>query len=413
MIVDAVYRTENLPSRFVGCPLNEALGGIIDPKERLLALARDPKIDLAESKRNAAFVRSYDIDSLSGLYVPPMLAMALLIAVDQAIREGYFARHPFSAETQALLYQAGDLLGAQGADLDTLPAMIFLAGLSGMGKTRLIRMILYCYPQTIRHKSYKGRVFNQTQVVWLSVEVPSTGSIKTLLLRLFAALDAALGQSRSALAYEAQHSDSTVETMLSAFADAAASHYLGLLHIDDLQRVLDSGAGVKAIVRFVIQLASTMKFPVVYTSTNEMEDVFEQLKNFESARRALKDGSFVLERPESADDPFFKIMFGQLMRYQWTDVPLAPSDALRKRLYVLSAGITAILLFLHKAAQKHALSINAQGLLLEHYYHVYRHRLRPIRKSLHALRRRTETDMVALDRFLERLSKEFPMPAEI
>ncbi|MCW5667829.1 MAG: ATP-binding protein [Piscinibacter sp.] len=406
MIIDAAYATTHLPRRFAGNPLIEALGGLIDPQVRLKALVRLPKIDLAESKCNAYFVRSFDIDCLSGLYLPPQVALALLTAIDHALHEGYFVRNPFSAETQRRLYEAGDLIAAQGGDFDTLPTMIFLTGLSGLGKTRLVRMILYSYAQTIRHRSYQGRDFSETQVVWLSVEVPATGSVKTLILQLFAALDRALGQHRSPESYAAEHADSSVETLISAFAHAAGSHHLGILHIDDLQRVLDSGAGVKAIVRFVIQLASIVKFPVIYSCTEDMEGVLKELKNFESARRAIKDGAFVLHKPASADDPFFKLLFSEVMRYQWTDVPIAPSDKLRRTLYILCAGVTAVFLFLHRAAQRHALSTGAKQLLLAHYYYVYRHRLRTIRKSLHAIRRDAETDMAALDRFLQSLPQD-------
>ena len=412
MIVDANYRADTLPERFVGNPLIEALPEIIEPKALLKLLALKPRHDLAASKRRPAHVRIYDVACLKELYVPPPITMDFCIVIDQMLRNSYSVRNPFSRDTQEWLHSPEALMRAQGAFNDTLEGMVFVIGGSGMGKTRLVVICLSRYPQCIRHMSYMGKEFNQMQVVWIRAEVPSTGSLKTLMHRLFSSLDEALGQPGTPESYIEEHIDSSVDTMILNFAMAAKNHFLGLIHIDDLQRCIDVHSG-KAMIKFIIQLASALKCPVVFSATDEVSELFEELKRsekdkgvgemkkFESARRAIKEGSFHLPRAKSADDPFFTFLFDEAMRWQWTDEPIAPSSSLKKLLFSMSVGITALFLFLHGQAQIRALLLGAKQMKAAHYIYVYRDRLRPLRRLLQSIRTGQPYDGGLIEEFLK------------
>lgn len=250
------------------------------------------------------------------------------------------------------------------------------------------------------------------QVVWIRAEVPSTGSLKTLMHRLFSSLDEALGQPGKPESYIEEHKDSSVDTMILTFAAAAKNHFLGLIHIDDLQRCIDVHSG-KAMIKFIIQLASALKCPVVFSATDEVSDMFEELKpsgrskkadeqkKFESARRAINEGSFYLPRAESSKDLFFTVLFEEAMRWQWTDVPIVPSNSLKELLFSMSAGITALFLFLHGQAQMRALILGATELKPAHYIYVYRHRLRPLRRLLQSIRAGQPYDSGPVEDFLK------------
>ena len=407
MIVDAKYKKENIPVRFLGNPLIEALPEIMEPIALLKLLALKPRHDLAASKRTPAHVRIYDVPCLKELFVPPPVAMEFCVSVDQMLLNSYGGRHPFLRDTQEWLHSPVELMRIQGAFSDTLQGMIFVIGGSGMGKTRLILVCLSRYPQCISHTSYNGREFNQMQVVWISVEVPSTGSFRTLMHRLFGALDDALGQPGKPDSYVIEHEDSSVDTMLLKFAEAAKNHFLGLIHIDDLQRSLEVHSG-KAIVKFIIQLASVLKCPVIFSATDEVKAMFEDGSKFESSRRAIKEGSFYMHRATSADDLFFSRLFVEAMKWQWTDEPIAPSEPLKKLLFNMCVGITALFVFLHTQAQTRALMLGATTLKLEHYVHVYRHGLRPLRRVLHAIRTGQPHQPKEIEEFLKAVSDPKP-----
>lgn len=385
MIVEAHYQKDCLPQRYVGNPLIEALPQIRPPGEATMELANLPQIDLGKSRALADYLRVYDIDTIDELYMPPPVAFELTPIVDQMIREGYVGRNPFHVPTQARLYQTAELLKLQKAHTDPLQGMLSLEGHSGMGKTRLVRTILRSFPQSIRHKLHEGKTFNQTQIVWLSVDAPIGGSIKGLLLRLLSELDAAVGQAGSPTSYETVHANSSIDKLIGVFAQAAATHFLGILHIDDLQRVTESNTGRKLVVQTMIQLANVLKCPVIFSGTPETMELLGE--TFEVARRTTKNGSFTLSRPLSSEDPFFARLFKEAMRYQWLDQPINPTPELRNQLYQMSAGITSVFLFLHKQAQKYALSKGDKELKFAHYTQVYRARLKPLRKALNELRK--------------------------
>jgi hypothetical protein len=399
MIVDAVYTSENLPDRFLGNPLIEALPEIIEPIALLKMMALRPKHNLAASKRKPAFVRLYDVPCIKELYVPPPFAMEFCIAVDLVLRNSYSGRNPFLRDTQEWLHSPETLMRLQGAFNDTLEGMIFVIGGSGQGKTRLICVCLSRYPQCIRHRFYGGREFYQMQVVWIRAEVPSTGSLRTLMYSLFSSLDEALGQPGTPESYITEHEESSVDTMILNFAKAAKNHFLGIIHIDDVQRSLEVHSG-KAMVKFIIQLAAALKCPVIFSATEDVMAMFEEMKKFESARRAIKEGAYYMHRALSADDPFFTLLFGEAMKWQWTDEPIAPSDSLKKLLFNLSVGITAIFVFLHMQAQIRALMVGATRLDVAHYFHVYKHRLRPLRRLLQSIRASQPYDPKVLEEFL-------------
>ena len=115
-----------------------------------------------------------------------------------------------------------------------------------------------------------------------------------------------------------------------------------------------------------------------------------------------------MHRAASADDLFFSRLFVEAMKWQWTDEPISTSDPLKKLLFNMCVGITALFVFLHTQAQTRALMLGATTLKLEHYVHVYRHGLRPLRRVLHAIRTSQPHQPKEIEEFLKAVSVPQP-----
>lgn len=58
-------------------------------------------------------------------------------------------------------------------------------GFSGIGKSSVVERILSLYPQVLLHKS----PVNRLQVVWIKLNCPHDGSLKTLCMDFFTKVD--------------------------------------------------------------------------------------------------------------------------------------------------------------------------------------------------------------------------------
>lgn len=416
-MVTAAYRSEGIPQRMRGNPLIEALPPMLSEREQFATMANRPAIDLGASRQLPLHQRRWDVNVLDELYVPPMVASQLVDAVDQLIRQSYLARSPLCPVATSHLYDVKSMLAQQQIHKSTLAGAIFLEGLSGMGKTRLVRTVLGRMPQAIRHHTEGAYGLNLTQVVWLSVDAPVGGSMQGLLLRMLMELDKALGLTGGPGAYTPKDGARmpTVDALIGRFAQAAATHKLGILHVDDFQRVTESQAGREKVLHFIMQLANVIGCPLIFSGTPQTLKVLEKMaakagnpeQGFEAARRISSTGHYVLVRPQSAEDGDFMMLSKALLSFQWLDQPIAKNDQTYQALYKLSCGINSVLVLLHKQAQIIALKNGRERLELKDYYIAYRTELRGIAPALRRLRKEGARWEQSYEVFLESLrSKE-------
>jgi hypothetical protein len=385
MNTTAHYSRVNVPERYHGNPWIEALPGVQCSESRIRSLVQRPQINLARSRQQPAHMRVYDVDALDELFSPPPAISEFVGSVDRLIRQSYFKRNPFCLDDARRLHNVKSVFDQGVATGTTTEGMLFLSGLSGMGKSRLCRSVLSSLPQSIRHTAYEGRPLNYTQVVWISVDAPIGDSVKGLLLRMLEEMDKATGMSGMPGALATSHLKASVDVLVTVFAQAAMTHRLGLLHIDDLQRVAESSEGKRRALQLVIQLANVVRCPVIFSGTPSAVAMLEG--SFEAARRVTSGGAFMLDLPKSASDRFFVHLTKSAFEYQWLDNSLDLTDKVLERLFEMSCGITSVVLFLCKTAQIHALEQGHDSLTLKHFEDVYMARLRPLHKALKALRK--------------------------
>jgi hypothetical protein len=379
--------------------LLEALPPPLSGEQLMTVLEVHPDFDLRTSKSAQPHVRKYDVELLEGLYFPPSIAVQYAGNVDMLLRKGYRHRNPLSQENVQYMYNLQNLMKSQGAARGTLSGMATLKGLSGMGKSRLTRTVLSMFPQTILHENYNGVPYHFTQLVWLSVEAPIAGSMKGFMLSLFTALDEALGLTGTSQSYAADiSSKESYSNLMTRFVQIAATHSLGLLHVDDIQRIAESSSDKEHVMQLMIRLANVAGFGILFTGTEDISKIIRSMggrksknqdtfaQQFEVTRRMMNEGFSEIERPRSADDAFFVQLTKKLLAYQWLDEPMLCSGEVLQTLYDMTAGIPAILVYLHKAAQIYALTYQERALTLQHYKDVYTTSLAPLEPLVRRLR---------------------------
>lgn len=405
MFQSATYSTLDLPAQYHGNPLIECLPLISDPKAVINKLIAKPNLNLTLSRKSPVHIRVHDVEELETLFVPEPALAVFESDIGILLRRGLKRRHPFSADTQRYLDGLREQMRIQHGFENPLAGIYLVTGISGRGKTRGIRAVLSTYPVAVRHESYKSKSFLQTQVVWMSIDAPVSGSIRGLLLRLFAALDKALGLS-GPNSYFSQYARSRLsyDVQIELFAQAAATHFVGVIHIDDLQRVWEANKNQRDLIyAFIIQLSNVARIPLVLSGTHKMTRLLAL--SIETARRSASSGSLDLSLPTNSKDKFFVALVTALFKYQWVEKPLLLDENLCEKIFWWTQGVTAVVVALYIRSQKIALREGGETFSINHLQQAYRS-MEVLHPALAALRSR---DKHRLTRYQDLLPSRIQM----
>lgn len=213
-------------------------------------------------------------------YFPEQECFELHETIDLMVRQGYRYRDPRKAQTWAMV--SGEQSCSKMARAPAFGAAA--EGLSGTGKTAAILRCLGSYPQQVfHHASFPQLVGGHNQVVWLSVDVPASGRATDLAASLMMEFDRVTGGIRFQSALLRQRRDGM--RMLDEWRQVANSHFLGILHLDEVQnffklsalrqrsrRAGSPDAHELSIVedqalRWVLTLMNTWQIPVIVSGT--------------------------------------------------------------------------------------------------------------------------------------------------
>jgi hypothetical protein len=262
-----------------------------------------------------------------------------------------------------------------------------------------VEAILSLYPQVIYHTRYADRDFNVAQIVWLKLECPFDGSIKGLCLNFFETMDRLLGTN-----YELNYAGSRKSTdeMLPKMARIAAIHGIGVLVIDEINRLSGSKSGGAAkMLNFFVQMTNSMGIPIVLVGTFKAKHVLSG--EFHQIRRGTGQGDLVWERMEEgewvADDKskgtatpgVWQLLLESFWTYQYTAVPCPLTKELSHVLYEETQGITDFAAKIYMLAQIRAIvtadNPKAEILTADIIRSVARDSLKQAQRVLSALRR--------------------------
>jgi hypothetical protein len=175
------------PSEYRDNPLIEACGPALSKLEIAKRLVHFPPLPPASVNLPREALQHH-VASTRRLHIPTETGIRLTQTIDLMIRQGYVHRNPKSPNTWRRIYSQ---IGSE-ADFSPLQLAATVTGLAGMGKSTAIERALQLYPQVVQHESFPGLVGPVQQLLWVKIDVPSSGKIRDLVESLARATDAAL-----------------------------------------------------------------------------------------------------------------------------------------------------------------------------------------------------------------------------
>lgn len=325
--------------------------------------------------------------------------------IDLMVRQSYRYRDPKSPQTWAIIGGETILHKTQRA-----PAMAAVAeGHSGTGKTENTLRCCGDYPQQIIvHPTFPKLVGVHHQVVWQSVDVPSSGHSKDLAANLMYAWEETMAKhapslcGRFASTLNRDHRDGP--KMLNEWRQVAMAHFLGLLHLDEVQNFFKIPSLAKRrkkdaspedlelriiedqCLKEILTLTNTCQIPVLFTGTPDGVGALN--KRLANIQRLVTYGhhEFRCFR-NAADKTFIDGFLPQLARYQYVAHPLAVTTGLAELIIRLTAGVQRLIIALWIAA--HRVAFDREGdddLRLEDFQKAADTYLAPIAPAVAALR---------------------------
>lgn len=342
--------------RHAGNPLIEALPPLRSKEQWAELLTNFP--DFFESDRLLPKeARVAMVDTVNDFFQPFPVHLRLASAMDAALREGYVGRHPFNPRTlqhsHFIAEQGKDGVGGPDSECLTAKSM-FLTGLTRVGKTRSLTRILSTYPQVIKHKQHSGRVFPDIQVVYMKVSVSKNASLKDFLMSILRQFDVILGVKEYA-----KRGRNANGALITVVAEVARELHLGLLVVDELQRLVNRRTkgkggqkGTASIQMFLHSFMDDIGVPVVFCGTYATYEVFAG--NLQEAARICRGGKVDIERFKK-DSKQWQVFVEGFWRYQYVAVPKELERSDLDLLHDLTKGIPDVALALWTLVQKTAI----------------------------------------------------------
>jgi hypothetical protein len=403
MRIKAEYNLHPLP-QFNGNPLTEAL-----------AICQEPEVLADEASTNLGPVDFWNISTVyqhavlqdfSSIYVAAPQSTIMYMKFAALILDTYSKSHPFNPKHSQYKYELAKQTHARPPYFDsnlelpsgTTASSMLIHGLSGIGKTIAIRTVLSWFPQVITHHSYNGKHYRQDQIVWISLDLPSTPSVKAFALNFFLAVDVALGTSNY---YEAwsQQTRASVDQHLNAMRQIAKTHEVGLIHIDELKFMLKYAKSKDSpTLQMLEALFNKIGIPLVLSSTSAGLELLEMPLSrstvnldMTTTRRMLNDREIkfdLLRRDNKQFDKLFNAFFPSFLQRPGTE--LCPN--FKDKFHHLSCGLPAIMARLAHLYHETLIQLVGKNskvpppvILLEH---VYKQQFKLIGPALEQLRAR-------------------------
>lgn len=213
----------------------------------------------------------------------------------------------------------------------TTSSGLCIFGISGVGKTASINKILNLFPQLIKHTEYNNNFLIENQMVYVKLECPTDGTIKSLCNAFFNKLDEIIDDSH----YFKNWGGERRGTMVQHMPNAALNENIGLIVIDEIQHLARTQYKTKELLDFLVEIINTIQVPILVIGTNKAYQVLQD--NIRGPRRIGGDGFMLWDR--IIDKSEWKTFMTALWRYQWTKEVVPLSDKLVDLFYEHSQGI--------------------------------------------------------------------------
>jgi hypothetical protein len=231
--------------------------------------------------------------------------------------------------------------------------------------------------------------------------------------------DLVTGSNRFAIELAKERRDGM--KMLDTWRQVATAHFLGILHLDEVQNLFKLAALKKRkgkanfgpdapelsivedqFLKWILILMNTWHVPLLLSGTPD--GISALTRRLSTTGRIVTSGYHVFHHFDSADDPHFKSIFlPELGKYQYVQRKLPIDDALGKLIIELTGGIQRLIIALWIAAQRVALERNTGDLLLSDFTRAATTYLAPVAPAVAAFRSK---DPVKMSRYEDLLPRE-------
>ncbi|MEK4086073.1 ATP-binding protein [Psychrobacillus sp. FSL K6-1415] len=352
--------TDQEVEEYKGNPFIEALPPIFSKEQAIDKLAHYPTFDRAERNLDS-HIRLHLIQRLFQYYQPTFHTLDLESRVSRMIRMGYVHRNPLKPEFINVLKGNYQYIKNGIVDMsesisnkNTSSAMTIL-GPSGLGKSRMINVILSTMPQVVVHSRYKNSDFNMYQLTWLKIDCSFDGNIKGICIDAFRSIDSKLGTNYYKKFGSARQ---PIASMQPALAQMLQVHGVGLLVIDEVQSLsVAKSGGAEKVMNFFHYLAN-VGIPILLIGTPKALPYLRG--DFRQARRGSSQGDLIMKRMEK--DLNWDLIIEGMWDYQWVRKPTLLTEELNESLYLQSGGITDIAIKLFFMTQVRAISSGKEEL---------------------------------------------------
>jgi energy-coupling factor transporter ATP-binding protein EcfA2 len=350
-----VFRGDSVSARYKEVPENaykhnlfiEALPPILNIDEIAEEIERQPSYD--ESERSLpSDIRRELVQTIDGFFLPLPKHIEIAHSFSSMIRKGYSSRNPIKAERVMQMRSAFRNLSWGVVDdreplIRSTASGFAIVGCSGVGKSTAVESILGLYPQVITHTQYNDKPFDQMQLVWLKLDCPKDGSIKSLCLSFFQSIDKIIGTN-----YYQKFKRLSVDLLVIEMGNVASVLGLGCLIIDEINRLSEAkSGGAQVMINFFVELINTIGVPVVLVGTFKALDLLT--REFATARRNTGQPDSIWTHMNKDEDWDFFIE--RLWEYQWTTIENSLTDKISNALYDETQGIIDIAVKLYKGVQ--------------------------------------------------------------
>jgi hypothetical protein len=291
--VAAEYLVQEVPE-FQGNPLIEPQPPLWTKEEVIEMLTYFPPYS-DEYRKKSEPARLHMLENAREFFVPHGKHLEVHHAISNMLRRGYVQRNPimwgFWLQQEENLKKLKDDLKKRPFPSSKARGFA-MVGVGGTGKSTTVEKILQMYPQVIIHSKYKDQEFVLKQLVWLKLDCPRMGSLKSLCLHFFEAVDDILGTEYSDN-YGSRYR--TLDELLIDMARVASNHCLGVLVIDEIQDLSEAkSGGDSSMLSFFVHLENRIGVPFVLVGTPQAIPILSG--QFRQARRVSEQGDVIWDR---------------------------------------------------------------------------------------------------------------------
>lgn len=390
----------DLNNPYFGNILIDCLPPIPNPDETLKHLTKSPIVPKEINDIGPHIRLHYLTQTMEGFNIPSLEGCRLSSSIDLMIRHGYSSQNPNKPNTWKTLFD-GRLSLRPPPNISSNSASV--AGHSGVGKTQAILLALNYYDQIYNHKTFPNIMENHYQMCWQSVEVPGSGKLEDFMSAVMRNWDLSLQyhfpniQPRFTTILSSRNRDGA--RMYEEWLQVARSHFLGILHIDEVQNFfnlpsirqrqtlknrgrLELKIVEDKLLKTILNLCNS-GLPILISGTPDGMAAFTN--RFSTAQRSSKFGYHEFKRFESSEDHEYIIFVEQLMKYQFVRKPLTDLKKLSELLLKLTAGIKRLIRIIWVEAHRHAYLRGKEELLLEDFVVAEEQSLKHLRPAVKAL----------------------------